>query len=299
MLSLAAFRYRDVLVARGGPIERLEMADLTVLGRREFLANSYLSDGLAENRRAQRSVYSAAHGSGVSPSPMVARYMAISEAMERWAHAQLHAAKSPRFGFDIDPSSNGMAAFPGFFQRQARSCALMEAVERFNLLNWWEGRLAAAESATRWAGVRSATICSEAPGITVILFKGTEAGFKAYGHGSAMNYDAACRKAAVEMERHELVISRFAVAHAGRITGQLAADSHPIERRSVFFATEAGHELFLEHLRSGPHKPAPKPRMVFDGPVPGPWSRYADVWRTVYEPPSDRFLGMEENYFLW
>ena len=38
---------------------------------------------------------------------------------------------------------------------------------------------------------------------------------------------------------------------------------------------------------------------VFDGPVPGPWGRYADVWRVVYAPPSDRFLGMEENYFLW
>jgi hypothetical protein len=33
--------------------------------------------------------------------------------------------------------------------------------------------------------------------------------------------------------------------------------------------------------------------------VPGPWSRYADVWRVVYAPPSDRFLGTEENYFLW
>ncbi len=298
MLNLAAFRYRDVLVAAGGPVERLEMADLTILGQREFLANAYLKEGLAGSRE-NRALYSPASGSGVSPSPMVARFMAISEAMERWAHAQLHVVEKPGYGFDVDPSSNGMAAYPGLWRRQARPGALMEAAERFNLLNWWEGRLPASESSTRWTGVRSATICSEAPGVTVILFKRTADGFMAYGHAAATDHDTACRKAAVEMERHALVISRFALTHAGKICDQLPADAHPIERRSLFFATEAGHELFLERLRSGPHKAAPKPRLMFDGPIPGPWTRYADVWRTVYEPPSDRFLGLEENYFLW
>ncbi len=298
MLNLAAFRYRDIFVTGGGPIERVEMADIAVLGRREFLANAYLKEGLAGSRN-KYALFSPANGSGVSPSPMVARFMALSEAMERWAYARLHDAKEAGYGFDVDPSSNGMAAFPGLFRRQARRGAAMEASERFNLLNWWEGRLPASESSTRWTGVRAATICSEAPGVTVILFKRTAAGHFAYGHGSAMDHEGACRKAAVEMERHELVTAHFALAHAGRIENQLPADAHPIERRSLFFATDAGHELFLERLRSGPHKPVPKPRLVFDGPLPGPWSRYADVWRTVYEPPSDRFLGCEENYFFW
>ncbi len=299
MLSLAAFRYRAVAATSGGPIERLEVSDTVVLGRREFIANAFLREGLAD-MPWETAVFSSASGCGVAPSPMVARFMAISEALERWAYWQLHAsAKGKHYGFDVDPSSNGMAAFPGLWKRQARAGALMEAAERFNLLNWWEGRLPAAESATQWPGVRAATICSAAPGITVILFRRTPEGFVAYGHGSAMDYDGACRKAAVEMDRHALVLSRFAVAHAGRIDDQLPPHAHPIERRSLFFATEAGHELFLARLRSAPAKAAPKPRMVFDGAIPGPWSRYADVWRVVYEPPSDRFLGMEENYFLW
>jgi hypothetical protein len=298
MLSLAAFRYRNALVDAGGPIARLELSDAPVLGRREFLANAFLREGLAGNLWGGE-VFSPANGTGCSPYPMVARFMAISECMERWAHWQMHQENKARYGFDVDPSSNGMAAFPGLFSRQARPNALMEASERFNVLNWWEGRLPAAESTTRWMGVRAATICSAAPGVTVILFKRSAAGFMAYGHGSAMDYEAACRKAAIEMERHAIVVSRFGMAHAGRICDQLPADAHPIERRSLFFATDAGHELFLERLRSGSHKPAPKPRLVFDGAIPGPWSRYADVWRTVYEPPSDRFLGMEENYFFW
>lgn len=297
MLNLAAFRYRNVLASAGGPIERLEIADVTVLGERRFLANAYLASDLAGNRE-DCSLYSRANGSGTAASPMVARFMAISEAMERWAHWELH--RSPerhKYGFDVDPSSNGLAAFPGFWRRQARLGAQLEATERFNLLNWWEGRLPALETETRWPGVRAATICSQAPGITVILFKRTKEGFVAYGHAAGMDFDSACQRAAGEMERHEQVVSRFALSHAGKIRDQLPANAHPLERRSLFFALDEGHELFLERLRS-PARAEAELKLVYDGPVPGPWSRYADVWRVVYAPPSRRFLGMEENYFM-
>ena len=297
MLNLAAFRYRNVLASAGGPIERLEIADVTVLGERRFLANAYLVEKLAGNRE-DCSLYSRANGSGTAASPMVARFMAISEAMERWAHWELH--RSPdrhKYGFDVDPSSNGLAAYPGFWRRQARLGAQLEATERFNLLNWWEGRLPALETETRWPGVRAATICSQAPGITVILFKRTKEGFVAYGHAAGMDFDSACQRAAGEMERHEQVVSRFALSHAGKIRDQLPANAHPLERRSLFFALDEGHELFLERLRS-PARAEAELKLVYDGPVPGPWSRYADVWRVVYAPPSRRFLGMEENYFM-
>ena len=114
-----------------------------------------------------------------------------------------------------------------------------------------------------------------------------------------MDFESACRKAAMEMQRHEQVVAHFATAHAGKIRDQLPATAHPIERRSLFFALEEGHELFLERLRSHSSKAVPVPKPVYDGPVPGPWSRYADVWRVVYAPPSERFLSMDENYFMW
>lgn len=85
MYNLAPFRFRNVLAADGGPIARVVLADALVLGRREFMANAYLTPGLAEDL-SNRAIYSAANGSGTSPSPMVARFMAISEALERWAH---------------------------------------------------------------------------------------------------------------------------------------------------------------------------------------------------------------------
>jgi len=298
MPSLAAFRYRNVLGSAGGPIDRLEMSDTTLFGQRQVLANAYLREGLVWGRE-DSPLYGPVHGSGTAASPMVARFMAISEALERWAHWQLHRTSGgARYGFDVDPSSNGMAAFPGLFKRQARRGALLEAAERFNILNWWEGRLPAQADATPWAGVRAVTIRSGAPGRTVILFKQTEAGFFAYGHAAAGDFAGACRKAAIEMERHALMVTRCAAEHGGRIKDVLPATAHPIKRRSLFFAREEGHQLFLERLRASPARAAVEPKLVFDGPVPGPWDEYVDVWRVVYEPPNRRFVGTEEDYFM-
>jgi hypothetical protein len=295
-MNLAALRYRNVLATAGGPVARVQLSDAVVLESREFLANAYLTPGLIPVMKPG-SVYSCAHGSGTAGSPMVARFIAISEAMERWAHAAVSGGSN--YGFAVDPSSNGMAAFPGLFAREARTNALLEAAERFNLLNWWEGRLPALESSTRWPEVRSVTICSEAPGITIILFRPTAAGFIAYGHAAAMDANVACRKAAVEMERHAQVVTRFAVAHSGEIRHQLPVEANVVERRSLFFALPEGHELFLGRLRSRTTQSAPQPKVMFDGVIPGPWSRYADVWRVAYAPPSERFLCPDENYFFW
>lgn len=297
MLNLASFRYRNILVAGGGPVERLETTEKAILGQRFFLANAYLKPGLVTTTD-QVSLYGKCNGSGVDASPMVARFKAVSECMERWAHWHWHAAQDRnRYGFEVDPSTNGLAAYPGLYARQARPGALMEAVERFNLLNWWEGRLPALEADSPWPGVRSVTICSELPGLAVILYKRTAAGFMVYGHAAAMDFEQACWKAAIEMERHETLIDRFALTHAGQVRGQLPADAHPIERRCLFFASEEGHALFLERACSAPTQPRVKPRLVYDGPVPGPWSGYASVWRVVYEPPNRRFLSTDENYF--
>ncbi|WP_438481072.1 hypothetical protein [Oleiharenicola lentus] len=299
MLNLAAIRYRNVLVSRGGPIARIELGDTMVMGRRQFLANAFLAPNLAVSD-GTGAVFSQANGSGTSEMPMMARFMAISEALERWAHWQLHAdSEGKRYGFDIDPSSNGMAAFPGLFARQARASALMEAAERFNLMHWWEGRLTACDATSPWPDVQAATICSEAPGITVIIYQQLAEGGFAYGHAAALDFGTACWKAAIEMERHAQAIRQFALTHAGGSHTTPRREVGAVEQRSLFFATQEGHELFKARLHAHPISAPAIPKLVYDGPVPGPWSRYADVWRVVYAPPSDRYLSAGENYFLW
>ena len=299
MINLASFRYRKILAEHGGPVDRLAVTDATVLGERQFQANAFLRPDLVAWRSAGK-VFGEAAGTGTADSPMEARFKAISEAIERWAHmAVLTSPDRHRCGFDVDPSSNGMAAFPGLWRRQARPAAQMEAAERFNVLSWWEGRLAAREVETRWPGVRAVVIESAAPGVTVILYRRAPSGHYAYGHAAGPDFEAACRRAAIELERHEFVVQRFLLAHAGATPGELPRTAHPIERRSLFFAQPEGHGLFLERLHSAPRRERSDPVLVYDGPVRGPWDQYAGVWRVVYEPPSERFLGSDEQYFFW
>jgi ribosomal protein S12 methylthiotransferase accessory factor YcaO len=299
MINFASFRYRGVMAKGGGPIERLAMVDTTVLGERKFQANAFLRPDLIAWRTAGN-VFGDAAGTGTADSPMEARFKAISEAIERWAHMAVLTSPTPGIcGFDVDPSSNGMAAFPGLWKRQARPAALLEAAERFNVLSWWEGRVPGRDTEARWPGVRAVVIESGAPGVTVILYRKTPHGLYAYGHAAGSDVESASWRAAVELERHEYVVQRFLLAHAGVAKEELPGTAHAIERRSLFFAQPEGHELFQERLRTPVMNLKPDPKLVFDGPVPGAWTKYADVWRVAYEPPSIRFLGTDDRYFFW
>jgi len=296
VLNLAAFRYRSVMDADGGPIAQVSCAETAVLGARWFLANARLVPEHNANTW-RRQVFGNANGSGTDRSPLVARFKAISEAMERWAHWQtFRSGEGARYGFDVDPSSNGMAAFPGLFARQARQAALMEAAERFNLMNWWEGRLLARPVGSPRPDVQAFAIESDVPGVTVVLHRRSERGHHAYGHASAETVEAACWKAAVELERHDAVVNYYVLAGHSPLEHEAI---HPIEQRSLFFASDAGYELFSARVCSGLTGTRAKPRLVFDGVVPGPWEQYAHVWRVLFEPPSLRFLSRELEYFLW
>lgn len=297
MVNLAAYRYRDVSADKGGPIECVTCREFSVLdGRGGYVANATLRAEYLPNR-AVHHLYSNATGSGTDRSPLIARFKAFSEAMERWAHWTLcRAPEAARYGFDVDPSSTGMAAFPGLFARQARGAALMEAAERFNLLHWWEGRIDVRPVAAPWPEVEAWVFDSTAPGVTVLLHRRTACGHHTYGHAAARTFAAACSHAAAEMQRHECVLNAYWKKHSALT---IRPDMHAMEQRSLFFATEEGHAVFRERLAQRVVGSRPPPKMVFDGEVPGPWSRYADVWRVLFEPPSLRFLERRVDYLFW
>src|SRR5262245_2351157 len=131
MLNLAAIKYRNVLSEFGGPIAKVCSSPFSIYGRNTFQANAFLEPNLVPRKKTLE-LYGNADGTGSSDSPQVARYMAISEALERWAfHIEHDGPKAEKYGFRSDRSSNGMAAFPGFFKAQAREKARYEALERF------------------------------------------------------------------------------------------------------------------------------------------------------------------------
>jgi hypothetical protein len=298
MLSLAPLRYRDVMARPDGPIDRIESYPLTVLGRRHYQANAFLRPGLRIGVRVP-AVYGSADGSGTHRSVVIARHMAISEALERWAFRV--ASRGPdraRYGFDLDPSSNGMAAFPGSGRDSARRHARHEAIERYCLIAWWQGLLPAVPRATAWPGVAAVEIMQQFGGSSVaIVYQEVEEDLYVYGHAAAEDFEGACRRAAVEMARNELVMRRYRTMDSGRppIDAQIA---DLFERRSVHFSYREGFAKFRSKVGL-PGADWTCPELVFDGEIVGPWSEYTTVWRTLYLPPSREYLDRESLCFFW
>ncbi len=293
MLSLAAMRYRDVFAEDGGPIERVMTSDCSILGQRQKQANAYLRPELSVGKQTH-AVYGQADGTGSAVSPAVACHMAISEALERWAFLATHGSREGgRYGFKVDRSSNGMAAFPGLFSSQAAKRARMEALERYALISWWDGRFSAERAASPFPGVELVRIHHNAgEGEVVILVQRTRAGVS-YGHAAGRTLASAAVKAAVELARADFVIT------AHRAKGALVKAANFLERRALYFSTDEGYGQFQDRLRTGPERPAPRWDPVFDGEIPGPWSRWATVWRCAVAMPTNDFLEPQANFFFW
>jgi len=294
MLSLAAFRYRNVLTATGGPVERIEVGSLNVRGRSLFLANAWLKPGLVRPRPA--ALFSDAAGTGTHETAGVARHKAVSEALERWAfHTVVRSERAAEFGFDIDPSSTGMSAFPGVRRRNSRHTSLLEAVERFSLCAWWEGHIGGRHFETDWPGVSAIAIDSPVGGVTVVVYARSEWGDYVYGHAAEESFGAACEHAVVELARHESVLRAWRLRSAAWDRPQ---PTHIFEQRCLFFASEEGHEVFQQRLRQKPAGRTVGPEVICDREIPGPWTEYASIWRFVFRPLSDGYRCGGERYFF-
>jgi hypothetical protein len=295
MLSLASLRYRNVLVQHGGPVESIETGQFCVGGRQMFQANARLLPGYTKPRSL--TIYGDADGTGTHRIAAVARHMAVSEAMERWAfHSVVRTSRAAEFGFDVDPSSNGMSAFPGLLRYNARRQAVLEAVERFSVIAWWEGMVDGRLMETDWPGISAVAIDGPFGGVTVIAFARTEWGGYAYGRAAEESLGAACERAVIELAHHECVLRAWRLAFA---SGLKTEPSSLFERRCLFFASEEGYDTFQNRLYFHPQHTAPRPVVVCDRDIPGPWSEYATVWRCALQPPTDGYLKGGERYFFW
>lgn len=294
-LSVAGFRYRNVLTQHGGPIQAIETGKFPVRGRMMVQANAWLSFGLVRGRSFS-GFYSTADGSGTDPVLSVARHKAVSEALERWAfHVVGHSDRASEFGFDIDPATNGMSAFPGLLRRQARRSAVLEAIERFSLIAWWDGCVAGEVLDTDWPGVSAVAINGPFGGVTVIVFARTEWGGYIYGHAAEESLGAACERAVVELARHEWIMRS---AWLAAVAGERPKPKSIFEQRIVFFATEEGHEIFQSRVHAKSSGRPPRAEIICDAHIPGPWDDFATVWRFALRPPSDGYLRGGERYFF-
>jgi hypothetical protein len=292
LLSIASIRYRSVLASAGGPIAAIEEGAIEAFGKTLRQANARLQEGLAPRPTLQ--LYSDADGTGMHRSAAIARHIAISEALERWAYAEtILLGNGPRFGFDVDTSTNGMAAFPGIGTRQAQLHARHEAVERHCLLSWWEGLLDGEWRKTPWPQVKALELAAPCGIKVVLLYAKSRHGYYAYGHAAGASYKEACNKASLELIRHEWSLMNW--QNQQRET----APKEPFERRSWFYSTEQGHQLFLERCADNRGRRLDATAPICDAEIRGPWSHYATVWRFLFTPPSRKFMDPSIRFFYW
>ncbi len=294
MFSLAAINYRDIRTDVGGPIERISSGSIDVLGKSVFQANAYLASGLVRGKPSLN-LYGNADGTGASGSPQVARHIAISEALERWAfHETSQRSDAAQFGFDHDNSTNGMAAFPGLFKSQARRRAQYEALERWALVSWWSGHLRASVVNDSLFGVTALRLEQNVGlGEVAVLFRRSASGHVSYGYSAGSSFKSAAARAAIELARNEFVVSYY------KLTSAVRDVSNCFERRCLYFAGEEGHAEFLRRVFDRKPLREAKWSVRFDGELPGPWSRYATVWRVAADMPCRDYLDPKIPFFFW
>ncbi|MFO7725766.1 MAG: hypothetical protein R6V45_09485 [Oceanipulchritudo sp.] len=299
---MAPLRYARVLARHNGPIEKIEHSRIHLFGREVYQANAYLSRWLNTEARESR-IFSNADGTGTHPSAMVARNMAVSEAIERWAlHYLNRMGKTSLYGLSEDSSSNGMSAFPGLFDFQARIRARREAAERFCLVHWWNRDLGSVEIRKEMREVDSIELENPVSSDRVVLtWQRAPEGFFVYGFAAAARLKEAHWKALVEMERSRTALEAFYRENPGFERDDLSTLDNPFERRVVHYSLPHGHREFLARLAARPtrsiHKCSLKP--VVDRKVRGPWNRYATVWRVLFPMPRREHLQSYTNFFFW
>jgi hypothetical protein len=289
MVSLAAWRYGNILTEDGGPVKEVRCFESQIFGVRSFEAHAYLVDGLMEGF-PKLLMDGTAAGAGNHRSAVIAKFMAISEAIERWAFVV--SFKGPNreiYGFDRDPSTSGMAAFPGLFNWQCRRRARLEAIERYCLRAWWGGLLKASVRSTAWPGVNAVVLSPPfgLGGMVVVLEKEcAPGGFWAYGQAAGADFKSACARAAVELWREEENFCGFFKSHPGYTVDDVMRLESRMDRNLLYFSLPIGHASFLEHVDAQTSAAILPPETMFDGPIAGPWSRYATVWRVAFQSPT-------------
>ncbi len=291
MRGIGRGAYRSITADRGGPVVGISLSEVSLFDRPHFQANARLIEGLIPPVSHQ--CFGDAHGTGTHVSPIAARQLAISEALERWAYYAVSVSRERmRFGIDVDPTSNGFAASPGSTPALAREGALFEAVARFCLIGWWEGRIASRWMQTDWPGIDAITIPAPLGGFTVVLTQVVAHGRRAYGHAAASTFTGACERAMIELARCQCVLDGID-AHATLTPSDL------VERRMLHFASQPGFAAVCDRVGRPTVGSPPLVSLACDEAVPGPWSRHATVWRCLFYPPTLDFLKPAPDYFFW
>jgi hypothetical protein len=295
-LNLAPWNYRNILSSDGGPVARIssrELGDESILTG--FESFTYLESKFKFGFENNYTFYGNADGCGFGKYKSESVYKSISESIERWAFYSLSNDRNvDHYGFHIDPTTTGMAAFPGLFQTQSRVTAYREAVERWAVSEWWEGRLPIRVITAYGSLDIYEVITPFLNDKTVIVHKTileNAKTFGCFGFATAETLSAAVNRASVELNRNIINLRHF--------LRQKKMPFDIYEKRLMYFAFDGLPHFHDQVLRSQKiNSVLDRPKIIVDSVIRGEWSKFATVWRCLFE-KKDGYNAEEVSYFLF
>lgn len=292
-INLAPLRYRHVHKSHGGPIAEISVRETDLFGAPVYEAYTTLDAARTGLQPRQLEIYGSCHGTGTSKRRSLAVYKAVSEALERWAweNSFENVVLNKALRFDLDPSSTGFAAYPSISPRSARRKAFAEAVERISVAAWWEGKLRHETLVFPEDDVKGIRIESPWKEHAIVALWSRVEEFVTYGFACSSSAGAAITRAKVELCRNVDVLDQYLAQEGAPEPRSL------LEKRLLHFAQDEGAKQFRKRLlRQGSGFSAPP--LVVDCAVPGPWEKYAHVWRCLFD-NSALSRDKEVDYFLF
>lgn len=300
-LSIASTKYINIFSSQGGPISELYSKPRQIAQDvNGFEAYAQICPDLMEYTN-ENFIYGHYAGTGSDKFKFIAQHKAISEALERWAFSQaISNGEKARYGFDVEPSTSGMAAFPGFTSRGAREIALFEAVERWSIVNWWNGNLASKaitviDRANSCGVVEILTPWSKNSSTIILYSNCSNSSRTAYGFAAHQNRKLAITKAEIELFRNKLLLSNISP------NLNFSDLKRRNERRLIYFSSVEGHEHFKQVLYNSMKVGFKNdiPGKLVDREIKGPWSKYCHVWRILFENEFDSHLSNDVDQFYF
>lgn len=280
----------------GGPIADINVYEVLLDNKKYFQANSFL---LSDFRNGIKPLllYSTCDGSGTSVNKNTAIAKSISESMERWSFYQLK-TKNQNFslyGLDVDPTTNGFAAYPGLFTSASRYQSLIEALEKWAIIEWGAENLSLSMIDFR-EHFTVFEVNTYHPKLKVVLISGKISNFYSYGFACDAEYDLAIEKAKIEYYRNINVLQRYYSSPSS-----INQDLGKFEKRLVWFSSQDGHDEFERIVSKTLNKKimCREPKTITDTQIIGPWSKYSTVWRILYQCSNYDYLTEKVDVFFF
>lgn len=278
MFNLAPWYYRKLL-AKNKIISNPEFFEIELLDKtHQYEAVVSLQESLRPSWLSHSEIYRNCDGSGTDQYKNIAVYKAISEALERFAFYQAADNYEKRYCFDINPTTTGMAAFPHFRSKYARSNAMAEAVERWAIHEFNRMNLPIKTHPTSIENLKHYELITPYKNIKVSLIVHNN-NFYSYSFAGGQSLNHSFKRALIELDRNIRVLEKY--YQKGRQEKNLETT---VDKTISFFSTQDGYEKFDSLIKNAPMKVKNyNPKILCDKEVKGKWSEYTTVWRYLIE----------------